>query len=151
MRLHYFWLCLHLLGVVVWVGGMAFAHLCLRPAVQALAPAQRLPLFAAALKRFFNMVSVAVVAILVSGLAMMLEVGFAQAPKAWHMMFLTGLVMAGIYLSILLGPWPALRAAVAREDWAAGAMSLGRIRQRVAFNLGLGLLTVGLATIGLGF
>ena len=35
---------LHLLGVVVWVGGMFFAHMALRPSVLALNPPERLPL-----------------------------------------------------------------------------------------------------------
>ena len=43
---------LHLLGVVVWVGGMFFAHMALRPSVQALDPPERLPLLAATLTRF---------------------------------------------------------------------------------------------------
>ena len=43
---------LHVMGVVVWVGGMFFAHMALRPAVQSLAPPERLPLLAATLSRF---------------------------------------------------------------------------------------------------
>jgi len=48
------WLFLHFAAVVVWIGGMVFAHFCLRPAALAtLQPPQRLPLMAAALGRFF--------------------------------------------------------------------------------------------------
>ena len=36
MTLHHLMLCVHLAGVIVWVGGMSFAHLCLRPASLAL-------------------------------------------------------------------------------------------------------------------
>jgi uncharacterized membrane protein len=150
MRIHYLMLFLHLLGVVLWVGGMAFAYLCLRPALVALPPPQRLSLMVAALGRFFPLVWVALGCILLSGVAMLLEVGMRNAPRAWHVMLLTGLVMGGVFLSIWFGPWKRLAGAVAREDWAAGAMALNVIRQRVGFNLGLGVLTIAVATLGLG-
>lgn len=80
MRLHYLLLFLHLLGVVVWVGGMAFAYLCLRPALGVLPPPQRLALMCAAMARFFRLVWAALACILVSGPAMLVEVGFRSAP-----------------------------------------------------------------------
>jgi uncharacterized membrane protein len=46
-------LFLHLAGVVVWVGGMFVLHFAVSPAAVAAAPAQRLPLLANALGRFF--------------------------------------------------------------------------------------------------
>lgn len=150
MRLHYLMLFLHLLGVVVWVGGMAFAYLCLRPALGSLSPPQRLTVMTGALSRFFTLVWVAVGCILVSGPVMLLEAGLRQAPPAWHVMLLTGLVMMGVFLSVWLGPWPKLEAALQREDWAAGAAALAVIRQRVGFNLVLGVLTMAMATLGLG-
>jgi len=58
---------LHLLGVVIWVGGMFFAYMTLRPAAAALLePAQRLPLWQATLSRFFTWVWIAVALIIVS-------------------------------------------------------------------------------------
>lgn len=151
MRLHYVMLFLHLLGVVLWVGGMAFAMLCLRPAMQFLPPAQRLPLMRGVLARFFPLVWLALACILVSGPAMLLEVGIRQAPRAWHVMVLTGGVMGGVFVSVWFGPWRRFSSAVAAEDWAAGAVELNRIRQRVSFNLHLGLATVAIATLGLAF
>ena len=57
----------HLLGVIVWVGGMFFAHIALRPAAaELLQPAQRLPLLAGALGRFFKWVAWSIVLILVT-------------------------------------------------------------------------------------
>ena len=60
-------LFLHLLGVAVWVGGMVFAHFCLRPALGDLSPQLRLPLWESVFGRFFNWVGVSVLVILVSG------------------------------------------------------------------------------------
>lgn len=151
MTVHHLMLFLHLCGVIVWLGGMAFAWACLRPAAQQLPPDRRLSLWAAVLSTFFSLVWVAVALILVSGFGMLLETGFARAPVAWHAMLLTGLAMIGVFISIWFGPWAAMQRAVRAEDWARAAVSMNIIRQRVAFNLGLGLLTTAIATLGLGF
>lgn len=139
-------LFVHLVGVVIWVGGMVFAHFVLRPtAVERLPAPVRLPFMAAALGRFFRLVAMAVGAILASGLALLLRVGFAQAPLAWHLMFASGLVMAAVFTWIYAVQHPRLRQAVAAADGPAAAATLDRIRRLVVFNLGLGLLTIAVA------
>ena len=149
MRFHHLMLFAHLVGVIVWVGGMAFAWLCLRPAVGALAPAERIALWVAVFERFFMIVWVSIGLIVASGLTMLLATGFANSPPAWHLMTLTGAVMIGVFVSIWIGPWPALRGALAARDWARGAAAMATIRQRVAVNLMLGGITVAIATLGL--
>ncbi len=144
-----FLLFLHVAAVVVWVGGMFFAYVCLRPAaVESLDPPLRLTLWMGVFRRFFAWVWGAVGVILLSGLAMLLAVGFAAAPLHWHLMLATGLLMSGVFAYVATVPFAALRAAVAAADWKAGGAALGRIRQLVGFNLALGLLTVALATLG---
>lgn len=147
MKLHHLMLFLHLSGVIVWIGGMAFAWFCLRPAAGTLSPADRLTLWVAVLKRFFALVWLSIVLILFSGFSMLIAIGFANAPPAWHAMLLIGLVMVAVFVSLWFGPWRALRDAVASGDWARGAAALGGIRQRVALNLALGALTVAVATL----
>lgn len=151
MTFHHLMLFLHLIGVVVWVGGMAFAYLCLRPAAMELAPAQRLALWARVLASFFPMVWAAIVVLFFSGTAMLLEVGFARAPVSWHLMLVTGLIMTGVYVSLWSGPWHVLKRAVHGEEWARAAVALNVIRQRVAFNLALGTVTIAIATLGLAW
>jgi uncharacterized membrane protein len=143
-----FWILLHLAGVVVWVGGMFFAHFCLRPAALALPPPQRLPLMAGALGRFFAWVLAAIGLVWASGLAMMLAAGFGAAPRAWHAMMGVALVMTAIFAVIRFAHYPRLRARVDAADWPAAAVSLNAIRQLVTVNLGLGLLTMAIATVG---
>lgn len=62
---------LHLLSIVVWVGGMIFSHFFLRPAVSSLEPAVRLTLMRDVLGRFFQTVFVASLLTLVSGVWML--------------------------------------------------------------------------------
>lgn len=142
-------LFLHVAGVVVWVGGMFFAYVCLRPAaVEVLEPPQRLTLWKRVFDRFFPAVWAAVSLILLSGLGMLLGAGFAAAPLHWHLMFLTGLVMMAVFVFVVLFPFKHLSAAVAASNWPAGGAALGRIRQLVGFNLALGFATIALATLG---
>ena len=53
-------LFLHFLAVAVWIGGMVFAHFCLRPAIADLSPQLRLPLWESVFGRFFNWVAASV-------------------------------------------------------------------------------------------
>jgi uncharacterized membrane protein len=143
-----FWLFLHIGAVVVWVGGMAFAHFCMRPSALALPPPQRLPLMAGALGRFFAQVLGALALLWASGLALMASAGFASSPPSWHAMMGIALVMTVIFLVIRFLRWPRLRDAVARGDWAGGAAALDGIRRLVVVNLALGVLTIAVATLG---
>ncbi|WP_043340689.1 CopD family protein [Belnapia moabensis] len=141
---------LHVLGAVAWVGGMVFAILVLRPALGVLEPPQRLALHEAVLKRFFLIVWHAMPILLLTGYLLLFGWygGFRGAGWHIHVMHLTALLMAGVFLTIVTGPWREFRAARARGDAAGAATQADRIRQLVTMNLGLGLLTVAVAAWG---
>ncbi|RAI60168.1 CopD family protein [Roseicella frigidaeris] len=141
---------LHLLGAVLWVGGMAFALLALRPALARLEPAQRLAVHEEALRRFLRLVWHAMPAMLLTGYALLFGWygGFAGAGWHIHAMHMLALAMAGIVLALATGPWKAFRAARARADLAAAATEMDRVRQLILLNCGLGLLTVAIAAAG---
>ena len=62
---------IHVLGTIVWGGGMCFAYVALRPAATAvLQPPERLRLWQAAFRRFFSWVWISAAGILASGLWM---------------------------------------------------------------------------------
>ena len=142
-------LFLHISSVTVWVGGMFFAYMCLRPSAAALLePPLRLKLWQGVLSRFFVWVWWAVALILVSGLTMLLQQGMRYALPGSHLMLTSGLIMVGIFVYVVIGPHRALCSAFAAEDWKSGGQALNRIRQMVATNLLIGLLTIGFATLG---
>lgn len=143
-----FWLLLHLLSVIVWVGGMVFAHYCLRPEAAKLDPPQRLPLMAGVLGRFFAFVTPAIALLWASGLAMMAAIGWKLAPLNLHLMMGIAVVMTVIYGVIRGGLYPRLTAAVARGDWPAGGAAMGGLRGLVHVNLWLGVLTIVVAVMG---
>ena len=132
-------LLLHTMAIVIWLGGMVFAHFCLRPAAIALlAPPQRVPLLHAALARFFNVVAVVVLVVLATGLAMMLMVGMKYAPPVWHIMAGLGVLMMAVFGHIRFGPFKRLGRCVNAADWPAAATQLDQIRLLVTVNMGIG-------------
>lgn len=144
-------LWLHLLSTVVWVGGMFFAHVALRPAAQQLAPPLRLALMAATLATFFKWVGAAVAIIIVTGFMMIFGAGgFARFGGHVHAMSALGLLMAAIYGFIVAVPFPRLRAAAEASQWAEAGAAAAQVRRLVGINLILGLVTITIAALGGG-
>ncbi len=143
-------IALHVLSVVVWVGGMFFAHQALRPAaVEVLEPPLRLPLWVATFKRFFPWVWLAISLILISGYWMIFKFGgFGNLPLYIHIMNGLGLLMMAIYLHVFFAPYKRLKKAVSAENWPEGGKQLAKIRMMVGINTILGLLTIAIATGG---
>jgi uncharacterized membrane protein len=148
---------LHVLAVVVWVGGMVFAHFFLRPAVAALPPPQRLPLMQAVLGRFFAAVLAAAAVTLATGLWMIGRVakqgvqggGSFSLPPSWTLMALLGLLMMLIFGHIRFVLYKRLSLAVAAADWALGAVQLAALRRWVGVNLAIGIVVVLVAVLKL--
>lgn len=141
----------HLLSAVVWVGGMFFAWICLRPVAAAqLEPALRLPLWISVLGRFFAWVWIAVVLLPVSGAWMIVRVfgGMASAPLYVHLMLAVGTLMILLFLHVFWAPYRALRRAVTEGDLKEGGRRLGQIRRLIGINLILGILVVVIASGG---
>ena len=74
--------------------------------------------------------------------------GFAGTGWHVHLMHLTALVMAAVFLSVAFGPWRAFRSAFDRGDRAGAAAAVERIRNRMQMNLALGVLTIAVAAFG---
>lgn len=141
-------LAVHVAAAAVWVGGMVFAHFCLRPAAfEVLQPPQRLPMMVGALGRFFRWVAASIVLLWATGLWRFAQVGFANAPAGWHAMMGLAAVMTVIFGAIAHGIFPKVRDASQAQRFPDAAAGLGRIRTLVAVNLGLGLATIAAATL----
>lgn len=87
----------------------------------------------------------AVVALLASGFALLLDRGFRDAPPGWHAMLALGLVMSGVFAYVRLALYPRLRARCAAAQWPDAADALGRIRRLVTLNLALGVCVIAAA------
>lgn len=143
-------LFLHLLAATVWVGGMFFALLALRPSVVAVPESARLLLWEAVLTRFFRWVGLCVAVLLITGFWMVhARYGrLGDSPTNVHAMLATGLLMMLMFGHVLFAPFRRLRAALSRGEPELAARQLNQIRWFVTANLALGLLTLYLASAG---
>ena len=142
---------LHVVSVVVWVGGMFFAYMALRPvAASQLEPPQRLRLWVGVFARFFPWVWAAVGLILVTGLWMVFAVFGGLGPAGLHidLMLGVGIAMMLIFFHVFFAPYKRLQRAITAEDWPSGAKALGQIRLLIGINLLLGLATTAIASGG---
>jgi uncharacterized membrane protein len=141
---------IHLLAVLIWVGGMFFAYMVLRPAaVDVLQPPERLRLWVNVFRRFFNWVWGAIGLILATGFYMIYQYGgMAHVPVHVHLMLTLGLAMVTVYCYVFFACYVPLTLHVSKERWKEAGEILGKIRKLVALNLTLGLITSSVAVIG---
>lgn len=143
-------LAFHMLGAVIWVGGMFAAYVCLRPATGALEPPQRLRLWRNFFAAFFPWVWASVLLLLASGYWMLVDSfgGFAHAPLYVNLMQSIGLIMIALFAWLFHGPWLKFKRATDAQEWPTAAANLNRIRQIILVNLPLGLIVAVIGGTG---
>lgn len=144
---------LHLLASVIWVGGLWFAFMHLRPAAATLlAPEHRLPLWANIFSRFFPWVWASIVTIIATGVYMIVRLGGLGGVDGVgvhvHIMLLLGILMMLLFMHVFFNPYRKLKWAVAEHDWITGADALDKIRKFVRVNLILGLIVIVIGSSG---
>ena len=124
-------------AAIVWVGGMFFAYVVLRPAAGSSSPRRGSTLWRGVFARFFPWVWASMLALLLSGYGMLLLGlgGFAGAGLHVHLMQALGLVMMALFGHLYFAPWRRLQRALEQGDAAAAAGQLGQIRRIVLINL----------------
>lgn len=142
---------LHVLAAVVWVGGMFFAYVVLRPAVGNIEPASERPkLWARVFPRFFSWVWVAVIVLPITGYwRIFLDFGgFASSGLYVHIMHIVGWVMIGLFVYLFSVPHRRFQENVAAGDIPAAVNQLAQIRRIVGINLAFGLILTVIAAFG---
>jgi uncharacterized membrane protein len=108
-----------------------------------LEPAQRLPLLAGMLRRFFNLIGLCVILLLATGGIMLMGVDMKLAPKGWHAMIGLGSLMCLIFGHLYFGPFRKMKNALLIDDLSAAGAQLAKIHPLVLSNFALGWLAVG--------
>jgi len=142
---------LHLVSAVIWVGGMFFAYMALRPAAASLLePPQRLPLWTETFSRFFPWVWIAVILLVVTGywMAHMLFGGIGNARMEIHLMQGFGWLMILLYMHLFFAPFRRMKRALVAQDLPAAGKALNQIRMIIGINLLLGVAVVIIASAG---
>jgi len=135
-------IALHVIAAVVWVGGMFFAYVVLRPSAGMFEPPQRLQLWSGVFKRFFPWVWMAIIILIASGYWLIFDwfKGFGNAPGHVHLMHILGWIMVLLFVYMYYKVYPAFVAAVKTEQWPDAGAAMNRIRQIVLINLILGMI-----------
>lgn len=148
---------IHVLSIIVWLGGMMFVAFFLRPALAGLDAPTRLKFMHDVLGRFFKAVLWLSLTAVVSGFWMMGRVakqtvqsgGLWNTPLEWMVMAVLGVVMFAIFGHIRFALYKRLSTAVGLSNWPAGGAALLAIRQWVTINLCLGIVIVLVVLVGL--
>jgi len=141
---------LHLLSIIVWIGGMVFTHFFLHPVAIRLEAPVRVRLMRDILSRYFQAVLVASLLTLASGLWMLGRVakqavqsgGRFDMPLAWTVMAVFGVVMVAIFMHTRFVLHKRLVNAVEASDCSSGDAALAQIRRWTAVSLVLGLVVL---------
>ncbi|MES9812636.1 MAG: CopD family protein [Candidatus Thiodiazotropha sp.] len=140
---------LHIIGVIIWVGGMFFAHMVLRPALNdSLEAPQRLSLLLRVFDGFFPWVWVAVIAIVASGF-WMLFMFYEDNIGLWlGFMTVVGILMSAIFVFIYAIPYQQIGVARKEDDKPKLVEAVSLIRQLILINLTFGMLVTVVAVVG---
>jgi len=143
-------LALHVLSAMIWVGGMFFAYMILRPAAASqLEPPQRLNLWRHVFSRFFPWVWAIIVIMPITGIGLTHPLGgFAQSPLYVHIMTGLGIIMIMIFLHVYFAPFKRIKRCLDDNDIPAAAKQLNQIRTMVGLNTLIGVITIAIAVAG---
>jgi uncharacterized membrane protein len=142
---------IHLVAAILWLGGMAFMLLALRPAaIAVLQPPERLQLQGAVMQRFFTVVGISIVALLATGphlyatafRAARAVSGQGSVPLGWNLMAVIGLLMVLIFGHLFFVGFARFKRAVAAKDWPLAGKAALLIHRLVIVNFVLGWIAI---------
>ena len=142
---------IHLIAAILWMGGMAFMLLALRPAaIAVLQPPERLQLMGAVMRRFFAVVGVSIAALLATGSPMYTTVfraarettGQGSVPLGWNLMAGIGLLMMLVFGHLFFVGYARFKRAAAAKDWPLAGKAALLVHRLVVLNFVLGWIAI---------
>lgn len=140
---------MHDLAAVLWIGGIFFAFMVLRPVSTMFEPPQRLQLWSTVFARFFPWVWFFIVILVTTGYVDL----FTRFDGSLTQAYLLAMQVIG-WIMILLFAWLSfvlvvrLHQAVSEQRWPDAAAAMKPIRQIMAINLALGILIILIGVAG---
>ena len=142
---------LHVIAVIVWIGGMFLGVVAIRPALAELDVPSRARLFAGIVGRFLPWVWAAMVTLLGSGFYMVstsFDGGISGTPWFVRLMMGLGLFMMMLMGHVSFGPYRRLKRALAAKDDALAARAMKQMGLLMTVSLALGLIVILAAMMG---
>ena len=116
---------LHAIAATLWIGGIFFAFMALRPAAQEiLQPRERLHLWRAAYRKFFQLVWMLISILLATGYYQLFFRfgGFANSQPYLHLMHTIGLIMVVVFFYLYFKLYGRLYRLIDTEDISAASI-----------------------------
>lgn len=140
---------LHGIAATLWIGGMFFAYVAMRPAaVSVLEPPLRLKLFQAAFSRFFTWVWLFIAVLLITGYSGIFARFGGFSATYLSIMHMVGLLMCVIFLFLFFALYLPFSKAVDAGDFPKAGTLIGKIRWVVLANLMLGIVITFIGIAG---
>ena len=142
---------LHAIAATLWIGGIFFAFMALRPAAQEiLQPRERLRLWRTAYQKFFRLVWVLISILIATGYYQLFFRfgGFANSQPYLHLMHTIGLIMVVVFFYLYFSLYGRLCRSIDTEDISAASDTLKKMRPVMATNLFLGIVITAVGVCG---
>ena len=131
---------LHGIAATLWIGGMFFAYVAMRPAaISVLEPPLRLKLFQASFSRFFMWVWLLIAVLLLTGYSGIFARFGGFSATYLSLMHGIGLLMCLVFVFLFFALYLPFSKAVSAGELPKAAALLGKIRWVVFANLLLGI------------
>jgi uncharacterized membrane protein len=141
---------IHIVAIVVWLGGLFLMSLVVQPSIRGLDSRLALSLWSRTLSRFMVWGSVSLIAIVASGIALvnLRFGGFSGMPTLHRLNMVIGIPAIALFAYVALVKWQRARRALARGDSIAAETSIRTIRRLMAIILAFGLIASIVSAVG---
>jgi uncharacterized membrane protein len=141
---------LHIVAVIVWLGGLFWLSVTARPSAQHVDAAGTPQFWQGFLSRFFVPATIAIVVVVASGIAMVkLKFGgFAHMPHIHRANMAIGLPAIGLYVFLVTVLWRRYRRAGAGNDRHATASTAKQMSTVIAIIMALGVVASVVSAVG---
>jgi uncharacterized membrane protein len=132
---------IHILAIIVWLGGLVVLTVAFEPSIRGFDSKLVLPVWSRTVSRLLIWGAVSLVAIIATGIALvnLRFGGFSGMPVAHRFNMVIGLPAIALYWYLTFVPWQRVRRAVSRGNWAEVEANRRVVRRimRVIVVLGL--------------
>ena len=142
---------LHAVAATLWIGGIFFAFMALRPAAQEiLQPRERLHLWQVAYRKFFRLVWLLITILIATGYYQLFFRfgGFVNSQPYLHLMHTIRLIMIVAFCYLYFSLYGKLCRLIDTEDISAASDTLKKMRPVMATNLFLGIVVTVVGVCG---
>lgn len=141
---------LHILAIIVFLGGLFFATVVFQPLARGLDSETASSLWQPMLSRFFAWGWVSLLLILATGISLVFLKfgGYSGTPMIHRANMAIGIPAIALFVYVFFGPWQQYRRTTLRRDWTAAHKAITRLQVVMRIILVLGLVAAVVSAAG---